>query len=118
MRIQRRPEELDAPFCSEGVQGRPIQKAVSHRSGKFREEGRCIKGWSHEDILAGGRISHIDEAVRCVAGNADDVTRLGEDSELPIPGKVMRAGGAERRLAGFGRKSRRSPIHSSTTRPD
>jgi len=78
--MQRRPEELDAPFCPEGVHGRPIRKAVSHRSGKLREEGRRIKGWRYEDILAGGRIGHIDEAVGRAAGNADDVTRLGEEA--------------------------------------
>jgi hypothetical protein len=80
MRIQRRAEELDTPFCPEGVQGRLIWKAVPHRCGKLREEGRRIKGWSYEDILAGGRIGHIDEAVRCAARNADNITRLREEA--------------------------------------
>ena len=60
--------------------GRLIRKAVPHRSGELGEEGRRIKGWSHEDILAGGRIGHIDEAVRCAARNADNITRLGEEA--------------------------------------
>lgn len=80
MWMKRRPEELDIPFCPEGVQGCLIRKAVPHRSGKLGEEGRRIEGWSDKDILAGGRIGHIDEAVRCAAGNADDITRLREEA--------------------------------------
>ncbi len=79
LRIQRRAEEFDAPFCPERVQGRSIRNAVSHCCGKLRGESCSVKGWRYENILAGGGISHVDKAIRCAGRNADDVTRLGKE---------------------------------------
>jgi len=127
MRIQRWPKELDTPFYTKGIQSRPIRNAVPHRSRKLRKKGGRIERRRDENILAGRRIGHINEAVRRAARNAYDVTYLGmeassidlvkvaslddaKDFRFAVPvlrwslsGRVDRFDDAERASAGGGR---------------
>src|ERR1700722_927859 len=78
MYAQRRSEKLAAPLCSERVECRLIREPVSHHACESCEEGLGIEGRRHQDVLAGGSVRHIDEAMGCAAGNTYDIAHVGE----------------------------------------